>query len=58
MVREDAVGDFVSALKERFYKQAVADGRVSAAGADGAVFVSKPSPGGAILRITQKHFIS
>jgi hypothetical protein len=55
MVREDAVGDSVSALKERLYKQAVAEGRVSAAGVDGAVFVSKPSPGGAILRMTKKH---
>jgi len=51
MVREDGVERFVAALKERYYGPAMAAGRINAAGAEGAIFVSKPSPGGAILRL-------
>lgn len=50
MVCDDDVEAFVEALKNDYYAKAVEGGRAKAEEVDRAIFVSKPSSGGAILR--------
>jgi len=50
MVSDDNVEGFVEALRAGFYAESLRRGRVSAKDVEQAVFVSKPSAGGAIIR--------
>ena len=50
MVKDEDVESFVAALQDGYYAEVVKEGRATPEAAAAAVFVSKPSAGGAILR--------
>jgi len=51
MIRQDQAAEFIGKLKDNYFAQCVKDGKVDANGLDDVVFDSRPSSGGAVLKL-------
>jgi N-acetylgalactosamine kinase len=51
LIKQDQAAEFIGKLKDNYFAQCVKDGKVTADGLDDVVFDSRPSSGGAVLRL-------
>ena len=51
LIRQDQAAGFISKLKDNYFAQCIKDGKVAEDGLDDVVFDSRPSSGGAVLKL-------
>ena len=52
MIKQDEAAQFIDNLKKSYYAQCIKDGKVAEDGLEAVVFDSRPSSGGAIIKMS------